>query len=238
MQRINNGLYGIARAGKDIIVSFCGWLVMNKWASIPEDPVVHVFWHIEDEATVMRRAVHLKKYVESELTKGQNPLAVAAEFLNSEPWKAKQRTREGKFEGDLAYVKGLAGNESKCAVLATYVDDCSLDAKKGLRNLVWAVIRTYFESDVPTDVQRFLGVVHVPVNVPGQRLTSVTRASGCTPCPGTRCSASPREGRRMAVVRRSMPILGLQTGRLYHAGMTATPATRRTLASRSSKAGS
>ena len=43
-------VYGFARSGKDFIMSFAGWLIMNKWLTVPEALALHVLWHDGDDA--------------------------------------------------------------------------------------------------------------------------------------------------------------------------------------------
>ena len=43
--------------------------------------------------------------------------------------------------------------------MATYVDDCDLDAAKPLRTLVWKVVRTHFTPKDPVLMKKFIGVV-------------------------------------------------------------------------------
>ena len=38
-------VYGFARSGRDFIMSFAGWLIMNRWLTVPEAPALHVLWH-------------------------------------------------------------------------------------------------------------------------------------------------------------------------------------------------
>eukprot|EP00969_Alexandrium_andersonii_P108411 4782741-Alexandrium_andersonii.AAC.1 len=58
----------------------------------------------------------------------------------------------------VAKAKQHADNAASCAALATYVDDCDLDGRKSLRELCWKVIRIFFDSGEPTDVEKFLGL--------------------------------------------------------------------------------
>ena len=32
------------------IMSFAGWLTMNRWLTVPEAPAMHVLWHDGDDA--------------------------------------------------------------------------------------------------------------------------------------------------------------------------------------------
>ena len=43
-------MYGFARSGRDFIMSFAGWLIMNRWLTVPEAPALHVLWRDGDDA--------------------------------------------------------------------------------------------------------------------------------------------------------------------------------------------
>ena len=47
---------GFARSGRDFIMSFAGWLIMNRWLTVPEAPALHVLWH-GDDAGAIKRAI-------------------------------------------------------------------------------------------------------------------------------------------------------------------------------------
>eukprot|EP00974_Lingulodinium_polyedra_P075593 7325114-Lingulodinium_polyedra.AAC.1 len=163
--RLKRALYGIGRAGTDFIRSFHAWLRMNKWNGVPEEPALQYYWQTEDESTVMRRALHLKAQLTKERTEsGCNPLLQKLTEGSRGPatWVGTSTTDDSQR---LIALKRQAGSADKCAVLATYVDDCDLDAKKQLRSLRWKIIRIYFNSDEPADVQKFLGLVHEPLNL-------------------------------------------------------------------------
>eukprot|EP00959_Pyramimonas_sp_CCMP1952_P316405 6622303-Pyramimonas_sp.AAC.1 len=46
--------------------------------------------------------------------------------------------------------------------MATYVDDCELDAQKKHRPMIWNIIRVMFASKDPETVQKFLGCIFSP----------------------------------------------------------------------------
>ena len=50
-------VYGFARSGRDFIMSFAGWLIMNRWLTVPEAPALHVLWHDVDDAGAIKRAL-------------------------------------------------------------------------------------------------------------------------------------------------------------------------------------
>ena len=51
--------------------------------------------------------------------------------------------------------------------MAAYVDDAEMDAERSLRDLLWRVIRVFFESGNPEDVTRTLGIQkYVKVSTP------------------------------------------------------------------------
>ena len=62
---------------------------------------------------------------------------------------------EDKEKMQLEKVKRVAGSEQKAVVMATYVDVCDMDGRKDLRNLMWAVVRMYFESAEPRTSRSF-----------------------------------------------------------------------------------
>ena len=47
---------GFARSGRDFIMSFASWLVMNRWLTVPEAPALHVLWHDWDDAGAINRS--------------------------------------------------------------------------------------------------------------------------------------------------------------------------------------
>ena len=109
------------------------------------------YWVTEEPGVILKRAAANKKYVEAELKHGRN-------VLLERPQKAG--LSEDKEKMQLEKVKRVAGSEQKAVVMDTYVDDCDMDGRKDLRNLMWAVVRMYFESAEPEDVKKFLGIVH------------------------------------------------------------------------------
>ena len=136
-------------------MSFAGWLIMNRWLTVPEAPALHVLWHDGDGA--IKRAVKAREYVVSEERVGRNVLVRAAETFSAEPWReAWWKTAESVTDA-LAHAKTVSGKSSRCAIMTTYVDDCDLDAAKPLRTLVWKVVRTLFAARDPVQMQKFLG---------------------------------------------------------------------------------
>ena len=49
-------MYGFAGSGRDFIMSFAGWLIMNRCLTVPEAPALHVLWHDGDDAGAIKRA--------------------------------------------------------------------------------------------------------------------------------------------------------------------------------------
>ena len=89
-------VYGFARSGRDFIMIFAGWLIMNRWLTVPEAPALHVLWHDGDDAGAIKRAIKARKYVVSEERVGRNVLVRAAETFSAEPWSEewwKQQSR-------------------------------------------------------------------------------------------------------------------------------------------------
>ena len=61
--------------------------------------------------------------------------------------------------------KATAWTSAKCALMSTYVDDCSMDGKKGLSNTQWDVIRMLFVSDDPEFAQRIVGITRADLTM-------------------------------------------------------------------------
>ena len=144
-------VYGLGRSGGDFIHTFGGWLNINQWYTVPEETALHVYWVTEDPSVILRRAAANKKYVDAERRRGRNVLL--------------ERKKGGQLTTDhetarLEKMKRIAGTSGKAVVMATYVDDCDMDGRKDLRNVMWAVVRMYFESAEPEDVKKFLGIIH------------------------------------------------------------------------------
>ena len=153
-------VYGFARSGRDFIMSFAGWLIIDRWLTVPEAPALHVLWHDGDDAGAIKRAVKAREYVVSEERVGRNVLVRVAETFSAVPWREEWwKTAESVIDA-LAHAKSISGKSSRCAIgMITYVDDCDLDAAKPLRTLVWKVVRTQFAAKDPVQMQKFLGVV-------------------------------------------------------------------------------
>ena len=158
------GLYGIGRCGKDFISYFQMWLRYNRWNPMTEEPGLLVYWQSEDDSTVLKRAAHLKCRIDKERIDGKNHLEPRYDL--DKATIAGGRSAEDK---ELEQRKRSAGTAAKCAAMATYVDDCNMDAKKQLRSLMWNVIRLMFKSDDPADVQKILGLVRLDTDVVGAK---------------------------------------------------------------------
>ena len=152
-------MYGFARSGRDFITSFAGWLIMNRWLTVPEAPALHVLRHDGDDAGAIKRAVKAREYVVSEGRVGRNVLVRAAETFQAEPWREEWWKTAESVTDALAHAKSVSGRNPRCAVMTTYVDDCDRGAAKPLRTLVWKVVRTQIAAKDPVQMQKFLGVV-------------------------------------------------------------------------------
>ena len=148
---IVNAVYGLGRSGGDFIYTFASWLDINSWHTIPEEPALHAYWITEDPAVILRRAAANKKYVDAEMRRGRN-------VLLGRPARTQPVADDSK--ANLNKLKKIAGSEQKAVVMATYVDDCDMDGKKGARSLMWTVLRFFFESAEPEDVKKLLGIIH------------------------------------------------------------------------------
>ena len=71
-------------------------------------------------------------------------------------------------------AKRRAGSSTKCALMSTYVDDCTMDAKAGLAGQLWDMIR-FFVSDDPADVQRIVGLTRAEVICDGVSQAALTQ---------------------------------------------------------------
>ena len=152
-------VYGFARPGRDFIMSFAGWLVMNRWLTVPEARAMHVLWHDGDDAGAIKRAVKAREYGVSQERVGRHVLVRAAQTFSAEPWREEWWKTAESVTDALAHAKSVSGKSSRCAITTTHVDDCDLDAAKPLRTLVWKVVRTQLAAKDPVQMQKFLGVV-------------------------------------------------------------------------------
>ena len=78
---------GFARSGRDFIMSFAGWLIMNRWLTVREALALHVLWHDGDDAGAIMRAIKAREYVVAEERAGRHVLVRAAETVSAEPWR-------------------------------------------------------------------------------------------------------------------------------------------------------
>ena len=78
-------MHGFARSGRDFIMSFAGWLIMNRWLTVPDASALHMLWHDGDDAGASKRAVKAREYVVSEERVGRHVLVKAAETFSTEP---------------------------------------------------------------------------------------------------------------------------------------------------------
>ena len=144
-------VYGFARSGRDIIVSFAGWLIMNRWLTVPETLALHVLWHDGDDAGAIKTCNE----------------SLRACCVRGASWKKRVsdgsrdvlgRNRGVKNGGKTAvsvtdapaHAKSVSGKSSRCAVMTTYVDECDLDEAEPLRTLVWKVGRTQLCRERPS----------------------------------------------------------------------------------------
>ena len=158
---ITHGLYGIGRAGFDFILSFVGWLVINEWFLVQEETAVCACWATEDDATIMRRAISLKKYVDRDIANGSNPIPLAAQSTYLKPWEKGPARKVDDLEARLLERKRVAGTSSRCVVMAAYVDDCDMDGTKRMKGLMWQAIRLMSTGTDPEEVQIVVGLVHL-----------------------------------------------------------------------------
>ena len=74
VRRTLRGWYGIQRAGTDFVKSFGAWLQILRWKVVPEEPALFAHWQVEDQGSIVRRAVHHKDRIQEAFAKNQNPL--------------------------------------------------------------------------------------------------------------------------------------------------------------------
>ena len=55
-------VYGFARSGRDFIMSFAVWLIMNRWLTVPEASAFHVLWHDGDGAGAIKCALKASRH--------------------------------------------------------------------------------------------------------------------------------------------------------------------------------
>ena len=99
-------VYGFARSGRDFITSFAGWLIMNRWLTVPEAPALHVLWDDGDDSGAIKRAINVlevKVFKVSSLSSAAEQRRLAMTIVqwssrNSSRWKRKTGTdrRKGK----------------------------------------------------------------------------------------------------------------------------------------------
>lgn len=148
--------YGIQRSGSDFIVSFGRWLEILGFSRVPEEPALFVYWQTEGKEALLKKARYHKERLIRKFAEGINPL------LEQNSYKV------GKV--DLEAIKRSVGTSSKCALMSTYVDDCSMDAKGSVAGPLWEAIRTLFASDDPADVQRIVGLTRVDIDLGGGKV--------------------------------------------------------------------
>ena len=152
VRECRGAVYGVDRSGRDFIMSFAGWLIMNRWLTVPEAPA------FGDCDGAIKRAV-TREYVGSDERVGRNVLVRAAETFSAEPWREECRKTAESVTDALAHAKSVSGKSSRYATMTTYVDDCVLAAAKPLCTLVWKVVRTQIAGKDPVQMQKFFGVV-------------------------------------------------------------------------------
>ena len=133
--------YGFARSGRDFIMSFAGWLIMNRWLTVPEAPALHVLWHDGDDLGAIKRAIKAREYVVLEERVGRNVLVRAAGTSSAEPRREERWNTAELVTDALAHAESVSGKSSRCAIVTTNVDDYDLDAAKPLSVVVWRKIQ-------------------------------------------------------------------------------------------------
>ena len=121
-----------------------------------------MYWATEDASTLMRRAIHHRDRLREHFQQGRNPLLEWTSAPTKEPTPSEKRA---------------AGGEAACALMAGYVDDCSMDAKDKLQDALWTSIRVLFESAAPEDVQKIVGLIRTTVTIGSRVHPALTQES-------------------------------------------------------------
>ena len=101
-------------------MSFAGWLIMDRWLTVPEAPTPRVLWHDGDDAGATKRAMKAREYDVSEERAGRNVLVRAAETFSAEPWREERWKTAESVTDALAHAKSVSGKKSsKCAIMTT-----------------------------------------------------------------------------------------------------------------------
>ena len=116
---------------------------MTLWISVPSQPALRAFWHVEDEASIMRHAAPIKQCCVDELKQGRNVREKVGETLDTRPWEGNRHPAQAKLDT----LQRKANSGSKGAIMRTYADDCQIDGNRSLGWVLWASLRLHFESD-------------------------------------------------------------------------------------------
>ena len=106
-----------------------------------------------------QRAVSLKEYLlKEQAATGKNLRDIV------DPIARDRMVKNGSWEAILdAYDRdyedtGLGPKGADCSTMATYVDDCKLDAEKRRKRAVWTVVKLMFEGSEDSEGGGYLGV--------------------------------------------------------------------------------
>ena len=156
--RLRRAIYGLMRSGFDFITAFILWLRWNAWSQMEEEPAVLYKWHTETDQEARAKALRLHEWVLKQYEDGNNPFTTPSDDNIQQPWSEVFK----KCEAAPQQPNKLSSQN--CSTMATYVDDCQLDAHKKKRKLIWDVIRLMFASKAPEVVQQFLGYHPSPIH--------------------------------------------------------------------------
>ena len=114
VRRTLRGWYRIKRAGTDFVKSFGAWLQLLRWRVVQEEPPLFAHWQVEDQGSIVRRAVRHKDRIQEAFAQNRNPLIVVpADVATAEEVAAVH---------DWSRDKATAGTSAKFALMSTYVD--------------------------------------------------------------------------------------------------------------------
>ena len=121
-------VYGFARSGRDFIMSF-GWLIMNRWLTVPEAPALHVLWHDGDDAGAIKRAIEAREHVG--VRGGRNVLVRAAVTFSAQLWREETTRRLPAFDTEV--FQQLQRWSSDTSLFVVWMKKFALDLLQGLR---------------------------------------------------------------------------------------------------------
>eukprot|EP00959_Pyramimonas_sp_CCMP1952_P176858 3696588-Pyramimonas_sp.AAC.1 len=87
-----------------------------------EEPAVFYLWHKDNDKEALQRALKLKTWVDAELQGGRNPFS-QQDRVETPSW-------HDTYQKIMIPHHRQNRSSKHCSTMATYVDDCELDAQK------------------------------------------------------------------------------------------------------------